>query len=167
MIALPGVGFTAAGDWVDKHDKYDGPSNVDALMASGIAFPSDPNLILDIHTYLDEPNKGLDPRDSGIPACMSTTVGSERLKPITEWLEKIQGRAMLSEFAGDATATCLSAIDDLLQYVEGHPQAWVGYLWWSSGPAWGDHAFSLEPNGGRDTKAQMAVLQKYLKKVVQ
>src|SRR5690606_912016 len=70
-------------------------------------------------------------------------------------------RAFLGEFAVPATEEGRVALPSILQPMEEDRDVWLGYTWWSAGPWWGDHPFSIEPRNGVD-KPQLDYLDPHL-----
>lgn len=147
LILVPGNFWTGAHSWVGT----DASSNSNVM--GGVVDPLD-NFVYEMHQYLDSDSSGTH------AACVSGTIGSERLKSATDWLAAHGAHAFLGEFGASTDATCLAAVDDMLKFVDAHRAQWIGWTWWSAGPWWGDYMYSLEPSGGTD-KPQMAVLMKH------
>jgi endoglucanase len=118
---------------------------------------SDPvgNLMLSPHQYLDSDESGTKPE------CLSTSVGAERLRQITEWARSVRMRLLLGEFAAGANEVCEAAVKGMLDYIRANADVWAGWAWWAGGPGWGSYFSSLEPVDGVD-RPQMAWLVKYL-----
>lgn len=95
-----------------------------------------------MHQYLDSDGSGTS------TACVSSTIGSERLQAATAWLKSTGNRAILGEFAGGSNAVCKSAVTDLLKYMSANNDVWTGALWWGGGPWWGNYIYGMEPPSG-------------------
>jgi hypothetical protein len=51
------------------------------------------------------------------------------------------------------------AIDNMLNYVGGNRDVWLGWTWWAAGPWWGEYQFTLEPkNLGQPSQADRAAM---------
>jgi endoglucanase len=147
LVLVPGTRWSGGHSWhVGGND-----SNATALASF-----NDPgrNFAFDIHQYLDSDS-------SGSHSCSGTKLARARLAGVTQWLRQQNARAVLGEFGGDATPTCLAAIDDLLGYMRANGDVWIGWNYWAAGDWWGDYPYSLQPAGGKD-KPQAAVLRRYI-----
>jgi endoglucanase len=149
LIFVPGNGYTGAYDWTDS--AYGTPN---ATVMLGVKDPLD-NYAFEVHQYLNSDSSGSQ------PTCVSATVGSARLTAFTQWMSANHVRGFLGEFGVSSDPTCLSALDDMLSYVDQHRDGWIGWTWWSAGPWWGSYMFSIEPTNGQDAP-QMATLLKHL-----
>jgi endoglucanase len=148
-IYVPGNAWTGAWSW---EQSYYGTPNAVAMLE--ITDPGD-NLVFEVHQYLDANGSG------SSEDCVSATIGSERLKVFTDWLETHGKRGFLGEIGVPRNATCYAALDDALDFVDSKPAVWVGWAYWAAGPWWGNYSYSIEPEGGADAP-QMAVLSKHL-----
>ena len=150
LILVPGNAWTGAHSWTQNW--YGTPN---ATVMQNVVDPLD-NYAIDLHQYLDADFSGTS------PTCTSATVGSEKLRTVTSWLREQGVQGFLGEFGVAANDTCLAALDDLLDYIDAHTDAWLGWTYWAAGPWWGDYMFSIEPDAeGRD-RPQTAVLREHL-----
>jgi endoglucanase len=149
LIFVPGNGYSGAHNWTDS--SYGTPN---ATVMLGVKDPLD-NYAFEVHQYLNSDSSGSQ------PTCVSATIGSERLLAFTQWMNDNHVRGFLGEFGVSSDPTCLSALDDMLSYVDQHRDGWIGWTWWSAGPWWGNYMFSIEPSSGQDAP-QMATLLKHL-----
>lgn len=147
LILVPGTSWTGAHSWVGTDPQSNGTVMV------GVTDPGK-NFAYEMHQYLDSDSSGTH------AACVSATIGRERLVKATEWLKAHGARAFLGEFGASSDATCLAAVDDMLTYVDEHRTEWIGWSWWSAGPWWGDYMYSIEPKAGVD-RPQLAPLVKH------
>jgi endoglucanase len=131
-IFVEGNSWTGAWSWVSS-------GNADVMGA--LTDPED-KIIYEMHQYLDEDSSGTH------DACVSTTIGAERLAEATEWLRQNGKRGVIGETAGAANAQCLEAVTGELQYLLDNSDVWTGWLWWAAGPWWADYMFSIEPSTG-------------------
>jgi endoglucanase len=99
-------------------------------------------IVYEMHQYLDSDGSGTS------EDCVSATIGSERIADATAWLKSEGKLGILGEFAGGSNSVCESAVTDMLTYMDGNTDVWLGALWWGGGPWWGDYIFSMEPPGG-------------------
>lgn len=151
MIIVPGNAWTGAHSWTSS--SYGTPNSVAML---DIRDPSD-NVVFEVHQYLDPDSSG------GSGACVSTTIGKERLLKFVQWLRDNGKKGFVGEFAGGDNTTCNTAVTDMLAYMHASSDVLVGWLWWAGGPWWGDYKFTLDPKNGAD-RPQMKLLTPYLTK---
>jgi len=149
-ITVSGNGYDSASGW---NDNWYGSPNSQQLL--NIVDPLD-NVVFEAHQYLDSDNSGTS------ETCVSSTIGSTRLAPFTGWLRGNKKRGFLGEFGAGANADCLSAVDDMLTFVEKYSDVYLGWTWWAAGPWWGGYFSSIEPNDNGTDKPQMPVLVKHL-----
>ena len=71
-------------------------------------------------------------------ACVSETIGSERLSLATPWFKENGKKAILGETAGGSNPTCIAALKNELQHIADNSDVWAGQLLWAAGPWWGD-----------------------------
>ncbi|HZH77216.1 MAG TPA: cellulase family glycosylhydrolase [Archangium sp.] len=149
LILVPGNGWTGAWAWSDS---WYGTPNATAMLQIA---DSGNNFAFEVHQYLDSDSS------SNQVACVSPTIGSERMQGFTSWLRANGRKGFLGEFAGDDSSVCLSAVDDLLFHLEANSDVYLGWTYWAGGPWWGNYVYSLEPTNGVD-RPQMAILQQHL-----
>ena len=65
---------------------------------------------------------------------------------------------------GPATATCLAAVQTVLDYVRANSDVYVGWSGWAGGPLWPtDYPLDLEPAVGTSPdRAQMDVMEPFI-----
>jgi endoglucanase len=148
LILVPGNGWTGAHSWSDN---WYGTPNATVMLG---VVDSANHYAYDVHQYLDEDSSGTH------EACVSPTIGSERLKGFTDWLGQNHRQAFLGEFAGARNATCYAALDDMLSFIDQHTDVWLGWTYWAAGPKWGEYLFTLEPANGA-ARPQLAILAKH------
>jgi endoglucanase len=146
LILVDGNRWSAAHTWLDAGND----------MLKGLSDPVG-NLMLSPHQYLDVDNSGTH------ADCVSSTIGVERLRKITEWARGVRQRLVLSEFGGNANAVCEAAIKGMLDYMDANRDVWVGWIWFAAGPWLGDYFQSIEPRNGM-SRPQMKWLESYLTK---
>lgn len=150
LILVPGNGWTSASGWADNHN--------DTAMLK-IHDPAN-HYIFEVHTYLDSDSSGTK------PVIVSPTVGVERLQKFTLWCRKNHQRAFLGEFGAAASPEAKAAVENMLSFMEGNRDVWVGFTWWAAGAWWGEYMFSVEPKSLPPAVAadrpQMGYLQPHL-----
>jgi endoglucanase len=151
LVLVPGNAWDGAHAWTDND--YGTPNAVAML---SVVDPGD-NYAFEVHQYLDANFSG-----DG-PECVSTTIGSTSMVAFTGWLRDNGLRGFLGELGAPFTPICAAAIEDQLAYTEANSDVYLGWMWWSAGPWWGNYALSIEPQGGVD-RPMMAVLAKHLGK---
>lgn len=149
LVLISGNGWSGAHSW---NQTWYGTANGVAML--GITDPGQ-NYAFEVNQYLDDDASG------ATDTCVSQTIGSQRLTEFTNWLREHQQRGFLGKFAGGRNETCLAALDDMLTYLDGNSEVWLGWTYWAAGPWWGDYSFSLEPLGGQD-RPQMIPLSRHL-----
>lgn len=147
-VIAPGNGWTGAHSWSSN---WYGTSNAVAMLK--IVDPAD-NTLFEVHQYLDAAS-------SGGGACVSGTIGSERMKNFYDWLRANKKKGFLGEFAGTNTSTCNAAVKNMMEDMMKNADVLQGWLWWAAGPGWGDYALSIEPQNGKD-RPQMSLLTPFL-----
>ncbi|KAL4885848.1 glycoside hydrolase superfamily [Aspergillus karnatakaensis] len=143
-IFVEGNSWSGAWTWVDVND------NLKALTD-----PED-KIVYEMHQYLDTDGSGT------AEACVSTTIGSERVTAATQWLKDNGKIGILGEFAGGDNDRCREAITGMLDYLAANTDVWLGALWWAAGPWWGDYMYSIEPPSGIAYTTQLDTLRLYL-----
>lgn len=151
LILVPGTRWTGGHSWA-RADKW-GSSNADAMMK--IVDPSD-NIAFEIHQYLDSDFSGTNEQ------CVSASIGSETLMSVTNWLRSNGHKAFLGEFGGGSSTLCLTAIDNMLSFLELSSDVWIGWTWWAAGPWWGNYFMSVEPQNGASNAPQLNVLLNHI-----
>jgi len=149
-IFVPGNAWTGAWSW---YQNWYGTPNADVL--SGIVDPGN-NFAVEVHQYLDSDNSGTH------DACVSATIGSERLSNFTDWARQHKFKAFVGEWAGGKNSQCYSAITDTLTFIDKNRDVYLGWSWWSGGPWWGNYMYGLDPANGQD-QPQMQYLLPFLK----
>jgi len=139
LVTVPGNAWTGAASWFDS---WYGTPNAQVML--GVVDPAD-NYAYEVHQYLDSDASGTN------SACVSETIGVERVIRFTQWLHDNGRRGLLGEFAGANNPTCQAAIDGMLDHLDANRDVWLGFTWWAAGPWWGDYMFSLEPKNGVDS----------------
>ncbi len=150
IVSVPGNAWSGGFSWFDN---WYGTPNAVAMLA--IADPAD-RLLIESHQYLDADSSGTH------DACVSASVGVERLARFTAWLREHHKRALLGEIGAGDNPLCREALTNALDYVHANRDVWTGWLWWAAGPSWGDYFMSIEPGADGADKPQMRWLAPYL-----
>lgn len=150
LVLVPGNAWTGAHSWGQS---WYGTANAVAMLQ--VRDPGN-NVAFEVHQYLDSGFSGAS------SACVSTTTGADQLAGFTQWLRANGKRGFLGEFATGTSATCLTALDNLLSHLDANADVWLGWTWWAAGPWWGSDWTSLEPSSTGADKPQMAVLARHL-----
>ncbi|KAK3382747.1 putative cellulase precursor [Lasiosphaeria ovina] len=118
---------------------------------------SDPQnkIVYEMHQYLDSDGSGTS------TACVSTTIGVERVVGATAWLRANGKQGIIGEFAGGANSACQTAVKGLLDHLKANSDVWTGALWWAAGPWWGDYIYGFEPPSGTGYTYYNSLLKTY------
>ena len=148
LVLVPGT------HWSGGHSWHANGSDSNASALRGFIDPGR-NFVFEIHQYLDEDSSG------SKPGCSNRKVGRQRLEGITRWLREERAQAILGEFGGDRSETCLAALDDLLLFLRENGDVWIGWNYWAGGDWWGDYPLSVQPDNGRE-RPQAAILRRHV-----
>ena len=151
VASVPGNAWTGAHSWFE--DWY-GTPNATAMLQ--VVDPAD-RMLVEVHQYLDADSSGRG------DACVSATIGVERLARFTAWLQQHHRRALLGEVGAGFNPLCGQALAGTLAHVHANADVWAGWVWWAAGPMWGDYFMSIEPGAGGKDKPQMQWLAPYLR----
>ncbi|KIA75750.1 endo-beta-1,4-glucanase B [Aspergillus ustus] len=143
-IFVEGNSYTGAWTWVDVNDNM-----------KDLTDPQD-KIVYEMHQYLDTDGSGTS------DACVSTTIGEERVTAATQWLKDNGKIGIIGEFAGGNNDQCRTAVKGMLDYLSTNSDVWLGALWWAAGPWWGDYIYSFEPESGVGYQGYLSTLQAYL-----
>jgi endoglucanase len=113
-------------------------------------------IVYEMHQYLDSDGSGTS------TACVSGTIGKERITAATEWLKNNGKKGIIGEFAGGANSQCQSAITGMLSYMAQNKDVWLGALWWGGGPWWGDYIYGYEPPSSTGYNYYSSILKSYM-----
>ncbi|HEY5955787.1 MAG TPA: glycoside hydrolase family 5 protein, partial [Polyangiaceae bacterium] len=150
LVLVPGNSWTGAHSWAGT-----GYGTPNSEVMGGVVDPGN-NFVFELHQYLDSDSSGTH------AACVSDTIGVERVKTVTEWLRTHSARGFLGEFNGGANDVCYQAIDNLLTYVGQNADAWMGWAVWAGGPWWGENILTVQPKADGTDRPQMTVLKRHL-----
>ncbi|KAL4743124.1 endo-beta-1,4-glucanase B [Aspergillus similis] len=143
-IFVEGNSYTGAWTWTDNNDNL-----------KSLTDPQD-KIVYEMHQYLDTDGSGTN------EACVSETIGAERVKSATQWLKDNGKLGVIGEFAGGDNDVCRAAVKSLLDALKENNDVWLGALWWAAGPWWGDYMFSMEPTDGTAYKGMISTLETYM-----
>ncbi|MBN2715606.1 MAG: glycoside hydrolase family 5 protein [Deltaproteobacteria bacterium] len=189
LIFLNANGWSGAHSWYETWtDSARETTNADAMLE--IVDPlGDNHLIFEVHQYLNEISSDWGEcrcsdgelvrggTDQHPDFCTNETVGSYRMYRFTQWLRENNKYGFLGEFGVQDDTVCMTALEDMLNFIEANDDVFVGWTWWSAGPgcaSWQDpidpHCWSdkqvadLEANGieGKEVFAQVKTLVKHL-----
>ena len=148
-ILVPGTAWDGAWTWVSSGNS--------TAIGTGVKDPLN-NFAFEVHQYLDSDGSGTHNN------VVSASVGVDRLQAVTQWAEATGNKLFLGEFGVASDQTSLTALNNMLDFMEQHPQAWQGATYWAGGAWWGNYAFSAEPNSMSNPvdKAQMTVLVNHI-----
>ncbi|WCE05931.1 glycoside hydrolase family 5 protein [Pseudoxanthomonas sp. JBR18] len=155
LILVPGVAWTGAHSWTNA-SAGGGTSNADALLT---ITDSANNIAFEVHQYMDSDYSGTH------STCVSTSIGADKLAAFTSWLRTNRRTGFLGEFGAAANETCLSALDNMLAYVQDNADVWRGWSYWAGGAWWGNYMFSVQPASDGSAKPQMTVLSNRAKRI--
>lgn len=150
-VVVSGNMWSGAHSWFDS-SSYSAP-NSELLLQ--IVDPLS-NTVVAVHMYADTDASGTS------PTVVSETIGSERLRQVTEWARATGSRLYLEEFGFATNMSAIAAMKDTLNFVSSNKTVFVGATYWAAGPRWGDYMFSIEPpKDTYRTAPQLAVLSSY------
>ncbi len=158
LILVEGVGYSAAGGWVNNNQAARGP---------WINDPID-NTMYSAHCYFDSDNSGtytktFDQEANGKGTQYVIDRAVSRLETFTDWCEKYGVRGYLGEFGvPNNDDRWLEVLDAFLQKCD---ETGMDTTYWAAGRYWGDYQLSCQPTNNYTTDAkQMEVLIKHLPK---
>ncbi|RDW69037.1 glycoside hydrolase family 5 protein [Aspergillus mulundensis] len=143
-IFVEGNSYTGAWTWTENNDNL-----------KSLTDPQD-KIVYEMHQYLDSDGSGTS------ETCVSSTIGAERVSSATQWLKENGKLGVLGEFAGGDNEQCRTAITGMLDDLKENADVWLGALWWSAGPWWGDYMYSMEPTGGVAYQGMLSTLEAYM-----
>lgn len=146
LILVPGNSWTGAHSWI---------SSGNSATMVGVVDPGN-NFVFELHQYLDSDSSGTH------AACVSETIGVQRVQQVTEWLRTNGYRGILGEFNGGANETCYLALEGLMNYIGTNADVWKGWAVWAGGPWWGENILTVQPKSEGKDRPQMSVLKRHL-----
>lgn len=131
-IFAEGNSWTGAWTWNTTNDSLKDLSDPENL------------LVYEMHQYLDSDGSGTN------AACVSSTIGVERVEGATAWLQANKKFGVLGEYAGGPNSVCQAAVTGMLDHLVANNDVWLGALFWSAGPWWPSSTWSnMEPPNGQ------------------
>jgi endoglucanase len=103
------------------------------------------NFAFEVHQYLDSDGSGTHAN------VVSDTVGVDRLTAVTQWAEATGNKLFLGEFGVASDPTSLTALDNMLTYMQQHADAWQGGTYWAGGPWWAARCLIGDDQGEQRT----------------
>ncbi|MGD0109825.1 MAG: glycoside hydrolase family 5 protein [Rhodopila sp.] len=158
QVAIDRIRQTGAGNLVlVSSSQWDGASHfvADGDVWDRIVDPAG-NFAFEVHQYLDVNNSGTH-RD-----CPNTLTGVTAIQSVTKWMQRTKHRALLSETGASERNDCLTALSHMLDFMQQHPDVWLGWTYFAGGRGWADDdILSIQPVSKID-RPQMEVLRTYL-----
>ncbi|KAI7976496.1 hypothetical protein EIK77_003311 [Talaromyces pinophilus] len=131
-IFAEGNSWTGAWTWNTTNDSLKDLSDPENL------------LVYEMHQYLDSDGSGTN------SACVSSTIGVERVEGATAWLQANKKLGVLGEYAGGPNSVCQAAVTGMLDHLVANNDVWLGAIFWSAGPWWPQSTWSnMEPPNGQ------------------
>uniref|UniRef100_A0A093VKE8 cellulase n=1 Tax=Talaromyces marneffei PM1 TaxID=1077442 RepID=A0A093VKE8_TALMA len=119
-IFAEGNSWTGAWTWNTTNDSLKGLSDPENL------------LVYEMHQYLDSDGSGTN------AACVSSTIGVERVQGATSWLK------------ANRKLGVLAAVTGMLDHLVANNDVWLGAVFWAAGPWWPSSTWSnFEPPSGQ------------------
>ncbi|KAK4210310.1 cellulase [Rhypophila decipiens] len=156
--AIRATGATSQYIWVEGNAWSGAWTWISSGNGASLVNLRDPEnkMIYEMHQYLDTDGSGTN------EACVSTTIGTQRLQEATAWLRANKKLGVLGEFAGGANPTCQAAVKGLLDHLKANSDVWTGALWWAAGPWWGDYMYGFEPPSSTGYTYYNSLLRGYM-----
>lgn len=146
-ILVPGTDWTGAWTWESS-------GNAAAINPSTIHDPGN-NDAFEVHQYLDSDGSG-----TNFSPVTDPNIGVSRLTGITQWAQQNGAKLFLGEFGAPGDQQSLTAMQNMLGYMQQNSSVWQGATYWAGGPWWGSYPMSIEPQNGQDAP-QMSVLEQF------
>ena len=148
-IVVPGSYYDKAMTWTDSDNAR--------VVGAGVVDPLN-NYLFEVHAYLDADGSG------GSAVIVSPTIGVERLVDATVWARKAKQKFFIGEFATANDTASLTALDNMLIFIQHNADVWAYATWWGAGDRWQNYMFGLDPVDYAKPvdKPQMVILEKYL-----
>jgi len=149
-ILVPGTNWDGGWTWTTSQNAK--------VIGTGVQDPLN-NYAFEVHQYLDSDGSGTHTN------VVSATIGVDRLTAVTQWAEANGAKLFLGEYGVASDATSLTAMDNMLTYMQQHTDVWQGATYWAGGPWWGNYMYSIEPTGTVGhyvDKPQMVMLEEHI-----
>ncbi len=124
MIVLSGNNWTGAHSFLSLQVANDVNSS-NAYHIGRITDPLNMTLI-DVHQYFNHDSSGT------TNACVSETVGVERIAGVTEWARRNGKKLFLGEFASGRNDVCQWALKNVIDYMALNKDVWHSWTYWAS-----------------------------------
>ncbi|RJE26158.1 hypothetical protein PHISCL_01508 [Aspergillus sclerotialis] len=155
LVLVPGNGFTNAEIWTNLTGNGLELGSTPSSEIMGKIYDPIDNWAFDMHLYMDYDFSGTHDQ------CVGVNFGVENLVLVTEWLEKHNFKAFLSEFGAGYNKVCYEALDNTITYLENR-SPWIGWTYWAAGPIWwnnnGVPTDSAEPYKGKGFKTTWPIV---------
>jgi endoglucanase len=125
-VLVPGSDWTGAWSWLSS-------GNAAAINPSTIHDP-DNNWAIEVHQYLDSNGSG-----TNFSPITDPNIGVERLSDITNWAQQNGVKLFLGETGVPGDGQSLTALQNMLSYMEQNASVWQGAAYWAGGPWWGSY----------------------------
>ncbi|MBQ0820527.1 cellulase family glycosylhydrolase [Microvirga sp. HBU67558] len=143
-----------SGSYWDTADRWTTTDNAKVIGSPGAVIDPLSKVMFEVHQYLDD--------TSGQNAwVVSETIGVERLQAITNWARTTGAKLYLGEFGVAANSMSLTALDNMLKFLDGNQDVWKGAAYWAAGGLPEGYIFAATPDLGILDVAQMDVLENY------
>jgi endoglucanase len=155
IITVPGSYWDGGWTWTTS-------DNAAVIGAPGAVVDPANNFIFEVHQYLDSDGSGTHQN------VVSATVGVERLTAITQWAQGLNPmpRLFLGETAVGTDSTGLTALQNMMNYMQANGNVWYGLTFWAGGQWWDNTTwYSLDPDFSTSPPtdvAQMGVLSQFM-----
>ncbi len=128
---MPGNSWTGAQSW---NQTWYGTPNSEVM--STIQDPLN-HFSFELHQYFDSNYSGEDAEcqsaNVGVLVHREHSLNVQGLEVVTPWLRSLNATAYLGEFAVGPNALCLTALNNLLSYMETNSDIWKGWTYWAAG----------------------------------
>ncbi len=141
-LLLSGTAWSGAHSWI---------SSGNASAYEGFHDPMN-NFAFDVHQYLDSDSSGTS--GYAVPGA-----GSSRLVDVTDWAEANGFQLFLGEAGVADNTQSIEEMGNMMQFMENHSEAWLGWTLWGAGPWWGDYYFEINPQGSEHDPAIDALME--------
>jgi endoglucanase len=125
LILIGGNEWSDAESWPQVSDSLKGITD----SANNFAF--------EIHVYPDDSGAGAG------NACSDVNAATNRMQPFTDWARSHKFKGFLGEFSAgidvNADASCMTAVDNMLSYLEKNSDVYIGWTYWAGGQGWGEN----------------------------
>jgi endoglucanase len=150
-IYVPATNWSGAWHW-------DTNGNAPALLT--VNDPAN-NMVFEAHQYLDSDGSG-----QHYTPITDPNIGVSRITGVTAWARANGKKLFLGEFGVASDSQSLTALNNMLSYMQQNSDVWIGGTYWAGGPWWDANSFGfdIEPSGSAGAyvdRPQMGVLRSY------